>query len=394
MAFNLDPNLEEFATPEQWAKLQAWEEHGSVRAAATALGIHHKGISAAKKRVELKALKAGYSPQHDMTRVFPEGYRLRGTSTMYGKDGGIKLQWVKSELDKDRQMEMFMEVVEEMTKGVHRIEPTPAPAVNTDSLLSCYPVGDHHMGMLSWDKETGEDWDVKIAEKLLADATSHLVAVAPNSKNGLIVFLGDFMHYDSFVPQTPTSKNHLDADSRFPKMVRAAIRCMRHTIDTAKEKHEHVDVIIEIGNHDLSSSIFLMECLNNVYENEPRVTIDTSPMHYHYHRFGKCLIGTHHGHGSKMQQLPIIMAADRKEDWGDTDYRYWWTGHIHHSKTQAAVSSQDFTGCSVESFRVLPPMDAWAHQQGYRSLRDMKSIILHADFGEVSRNTVNPAMFE
>jgi hypothetical protein len=94
-----------------------------------------------------------------------------------------------------------------------------------------------------------------------------------------------------------------------------------------------------------------------------------------------------------MKNLPLIMATDRPEDWGRTRYRYWWTGHIHTSKTQAATNSQDFSGCSVESFRILAPTDAWAHQKGYRPHRDMKSITLHREFGEVARNTVNPEMF-
>ncbi|MEE8386490.1 MAG: oxidoreductase, partial [Dehalococcoidia bacterium] len=68
--------------------------------------------------------------------------------------------------------------------------------------------------------------------------------------------------------------------------------------------------------------------------------------------------------------------------------------HIHHSKTQAATSAQDFTGCTVESFRILAASDAWGHQKGYRPLRDMKSITFHEEHGEVSRNTVNPEMFK
>jgi hypothetical protein len=196
------------------------------------------------------------------------------------------------------------------------------------------------------------------------------------------------MHYDSFEPVTPTSRNQLDVDSRFPKMVRAAVRSMRFMIEEAARKHKEVHVVVEIGNHDLSSSIFLMECLHNIYENEPRITIDTSPKHYHYFSFGQCLVGVHHGHGAKPQALPMIMANDCPELWGGTKYRYWWTGHIHQQKTY------DFPGCTVESFRVLAAPDAWAHQKGYRPHRDMKSIFLHKDYGEVGRFTANPDMFK
>ena len=72
---------------------------------------------------------------------------------------------------------------------------------------------------------------------------------------------------------------------------------------------------------------------------------------------------------------------------GTLRYRYWLTGHIHTQK------QFEFPGCLVESFRVLAPQDAWASNKGYRSGRDMKAIVYHIDFGEVSRVTVNPEMF-
>ena len=388
-------DLKQFATDSQWVTLKAIQEEGSERKAAKKLGVARGTVHSAKKRVMAKAARQGFSPEHDLTHPMPDGYRLKGASTLYDSETGApKIQWVKSEVDKERQHEMFLEVVEELTKGLPRVEPIRAPHTVSNDLMACYPVGDHHMGMLSWDKETGDDYDLKIAEQLLTGASSHLIDISPDCDESTIVFLGDFMHYDSFEPVTPSSRNQLDADSRFPKMVRATIRSMKFMIEKALTKHKIVNVIVEIGNHDLSSSIFLMECLSNIYENEPRINIDTSPMHYHYFNFGECLVGVHHGHGTKMQNLPLIMATDKAELWGRTKHRYWWTGHIHTSKTQAAISSQDFSGCSVESFRILAPEDAWAHQKGYRSHRSMKSIILHKGYGEVARHTVNPDMLK
>ncbi len=231
-------------------------------------------------------------------------------------------------------------------------------------------------------------YDLDIGESMLAKAFTYLTGVAPAAPKCVIEFLGDFLHYDSPTPVTPTGKNSLDADGRFPKMVRAGVRAMRKSIELCLARHAQVHVIVEIGNHDLYSSVFLMECLTNVYENEPRVTVDTSPQHFHYFTHGKCLVGTHHGHGAKPEALPGIMAADRSADWGTTEHRYWRTGHVH-SKRQ-----WDFPGCSVESFRILPPGDAWAHQKGYRSHRSMEAIVLHDVFGEAARYPVTPRMLE
>ena len=82
----------------------------------------------------------------------------------------------------------------------------------------------------------------------------------------------------------------------------------------------------------------------------------------------------------------MIMATDRQKDWGETDYRYWWTGHIHHD------SVKEFAGVKCESFRVLAHVDAYAANAGYRSGRDMKAIILHKEYGEVGRHIINPKM--
>jgi hypothetical protein len=372
----VDPQLQRYATEREWEILNA------------DVSVTSRHLRRVKAAVTQKAALAGYSPDHDMTHETPPGFNVKGTSTLYDSDGEVKSQWVKTAQDKEQQEIAFRAAIEGFTDDLPRAEITKGPTTASSDLMACYPVGDHHVGMLSWDKETGKDYDLQIAENLLMGATNHLIQMAPACETATIVFLGDFMHYDSFTPETPTSRNKLDADSRFPRMVRYAVRSMRYMIQRALTQHQQVNVIVEIGNHDLSSSIFLMECLSNVYEHEPRVSIDTSPMHYHYFTHGKVLVGVHHGHGAKMAQLPLIMAADRAADWGTSTFRYWWTGHIHHD------SAKDFHGTRVESFRILAPNDAWAAEKGYRSMQDMKGIILHKEFGEVSRHTVNPEMLK
>ena len=267
-----------------------------------------------------------------------------------------------------------------------RVKPTNGPVNRSTELLACYNVSDHHFGMLSWHEETGEDYDLDIAEQLLVGAFDHLVKSIPPCQQALVTLLGDLLHYDSFRAETPQSGNMLDADGRYPKMVRAAVRSVRYLIKASLKQHESVHVIVERGNHDPSSSIFLMEALANVYEDEPRVTIDTSPSKFHYHRFGKNLIGIHHGDTVKMKDLPLLMAHDRAVDWGETEHRFWWTGHVHHDATQ------EFPGVKCESFRVLAAKDAWHSEHGYRAKRDMKAIVLHQEYGEVARHTFNPAM--
>lgn len=337
--------------------------------------------------------KYGFSPEHDLTHRIADGYLLKGASTYYNKDGEVGGQWIKSAIDHERQQEIIREAIAGMVENLPPLDPVEAPSHTLDHLMACYPVGDHHLGQLSWGEEAGDNYDLSISERLLSGAMTSLVKSTPSCTRAVIALLGDFMHYDSFVAVTPTNKNMLDADGRFPKMVRGAIRSIRRMVAEALKHHQEVLLIIEVGNHDLSSAIFLMESMSALYESEPRVTVNRSPRHFHYFDFGKCLVGVHHGHGVKMEALPLLMATDMPELWGKTEHRYWWTGHIHHDKGRR-FDTQDFAGCRVESFRVLAPTDAWAENKGYRPARDMKAVILHKDYGEVARHTVNPAMLE
>ena len=68
-----------------------------------------------------------------------------------------------------------------------------APSETLDKLINCYMIGDHHLGMYAWSKETGDaNYDTDIGVSLLEDAVDSLVARSPNSRHGLLCNLGDF----------------------------------------------------------------------------------------------------------------------------------------------------------------------------------------------------------
>jgi len=124
------------------------------------------------------------------------------------------------------------------------------------------------------------------------------------------------------------------------------------------------------------------------FNNNPRVKVDLSPAEHWYFKFGKVLIGATHGDKSKFSAMPGIMACDRPQDWGQTTYRYWYQGHIHHKHVE------EFPGCVVEAFRTLAARDAWHSGQGYRAGRDMCAIVHHKNRGEIERHTCDIGALE
>lgn len=376
--------LEPYATADEAEILAAILAAGSMAGAAEVLGIHPRTLHLHLSELKRRAARAGWAPASDMVKQVPDGFHVKGVSTLYGADGEVKGQWVKSQADPEHKLEAlaaaFLRFAEPLTG---RIDPVPAPplAMCSADILNVIPLGDPHIGMQAWAAETGQSFDLDIAERNLMTAVDHLVALAPPADECLIINLGDFFHADSSAGTT-TRGTRVDVDSRWAKVLGIGLHIMHRCIDRALEKHQRVRVICEIGNHDDNSAIMLAICLQKSYSREPRVTIDTSPAKFHWYRFGKCLIGTTHGDTVKASALPGVMACDRAEDWGQTLHRAFYCGHVHHD------SLKEFPGVVVETFRTLAPADAWHKGQGYRSGQDLKLDVWHREFGRVNRHSI------
>jgi len=320
----------------------------------------------------------------------PKGYHLRGVSTLLDGEGNAVQQWVKTTQDRDQcDLEALYEAIKTLPDSFREAHvPAKTPEHTSADLLVAYPIVDCHTGMFAWAEETGASYDLKIAERIHVQAIKHLVAGAPPAKQAVVLSLGDFFHTSNDLSRTERSGNPLDTDSRFAKVLRVGVRMFRAMVDAALEKHDKVRVIVEIGNHDQQASVMLALAMDTFYAQDSRVTVDTSPARFHYYRFGKCLFGTTHGSDAKPDSLPMVMAQDRAEDWGQTTFRKWFVGHVHQKRLM------EFPGCIVEHYRTLAGRDAWAHGEGYRSDRGMSAEYYHREHGYVGSAYVPLSLLE
>lgn len=367
-------------TSGQMAIMELHDQGLSSRDIAPRLGTDSANARKVVRQVKARAASKGYSPQHDMTHTVPDGYTVKGTSTLY-KEGEPVIQWVKTNQDAERQLEIMREMVEAITADVKPIPPAPPPSHNFDHLMSIYPMGDPHLGLYCWAKETGDDFDLDIAERDLCAAVDYLVEQSPPSSRAILMNLGDFFHTENMDGTTSRSGNVLDMDTRFSHMVDVGIRTLRRCIDSMLRKHQTVEVINAPGNHDETLALFLPVLFRNLYENEPRIVVHGNECPRIYIEHGKCLVGAVHGHQTKDAGLIPVMAAEKSEAWGRTKYRVFFRGHQHHD------SRVEYTGGVVEQVRTLAAGDAYAVGHGYLSGRDMKCIVMHKDYGEQSRFT-------
>ncbi len=371
-----------YASARQREVLEALKKHRSQRAAGRSLGVSYQAVQNAVATVKKKAARTDPQQHRYQASPLPPGFHIHGVSEMTRNANGDP-KWVKSSADKGAQLEALIQALKDSVEDLPAVAPAAPPqAASCDDLLCVYPMGDPHVGMYSWAEETGADYDLDIAERLLFGAVDHLVGLAPPGGDALLLNLGDFFHSDHQGNTTRKSGHQLDVDSRWSKVLRCGIRIVYRQIDRALERHRRVQVRNEIGNHDDHTSILLSLALEQRYRDEPRVQIDTSPAKFFYREHGQCLIGSTHLDTVKPPQLPGIMAVDQREAWGRTRHRQWYTGHEHHQRVK------DYPGCTVETFRTTAAADAWHAGQGYRSERDMRLDIWHRRHGLTQRHIV------
>lgn len=313
----------------------------------------------------------------------PQGHAIKGVSAFVDADGRTIGKWIKTR-EGERTPEEIASIIRAAFADfpVSAIEVPAPPAVDEDT-ATIWPLADLHLGMLAWREESGENFDLKIAERTMKETLARLFASAPNSKTGVILGLGDLLHFDGYEPVTSRSRNMLDVDGRYPRVLQTATSVLIWAIEQALRKHETLIVRILPGNHDDQSAIAVTLALEMYYRNEPRVTVDSDPSRFWWWRFGTTFLGATHGDRTKMQDLPILMAASRPEAWGASRHRHIFCGHIHH-KTAIEVG-----GVIVESFRSPAPRDAYHAGAGYHSGRSIQAITIHKEHGEISRQTAN-----
>lgn len=384
----IDEGLKQFATDRQVECIDAVNEHGSLRAAAKALGVNHKVVDRQVKAVQHRAQQRGYAPEHDFRKPVPEMFYAKGVSTYYNKEGKPAGQWVKANIDNQKRMAAMEAAIAALCEDVPREFPVPAPSVFSTDLATVYTLTDSHVGMLAWHREAGEDWDLEIAERVLTGCFQAMINASPVASVGIVNQLGDFLHSDGLTPVTPTSGHILDQDGRFSKVVEVAVRVLRSVVSMALVKHPKVVVLMAEGNHDMASSVWLRVLFKTLFENEPRVEVIDSPLPYYCLQHGKTMLGFHHGHLKKNDQLPMLFAAQFPKIWGDTTKRYAHTGHRHHTE------EKEHSGITVIQHPTLSARDAYAARGGWVAERQVTSITYHAEYGQVARHTVTPEMIE
>lgn len=387
----------------------AFSELGTQQAAAEALGITRDSMrrrlvkAAERGLMGTKPVLSGFrisqitnTPQGDFIQQKPErggefqlpaGQKIKGVSALVDPDGREIIKWVKTSEDREQLLAAMQAAVDSFKEDIPRAEAEPFRARRTHGdLLNMFAITDLHLGSLSWREETGADWDLDIAEQLIIDWFAAAIEMSPPAETALLAQIGDLLHYDGWESKTPTSGHILDSDSRLQKVVRVAIRVLRRIVSMLLQNHQRVHIIMADANHDPASEAWLREMFAAFYEDEPRISVDSTAGTYYAHEHGDVSLFFHHGHRRNIGNVDSVFAGRFRDLYGRTKFSYAHLGHLHSDELKSTNLMK------VERHETLAAADAYAANGGWLSGRSAKVITYHKRFGEVSRVVLTPEM--
>jgi hypothetical protein len=250
-----------------------------------------------------------------------------------------------------------------------------------DTHLLVIDIADLHIGKLATAFETGEDYNSQIAVKRAKDGLQGILNKAKGFNIDKVLFVAgnDILHTDN-TRRTTTGGTPQDTDGmwydNFLMAKNLYIELLEKLISFAD-----VEVVYNPSNHDLTHGFFLMQLIE-AHFSKSTINFNVDLKHRKAFKYGNNLIGTTHGDGAKIENLPLLLATEFPILWSETKHRYIYSHHVHHK------TSKDFIGVTFETLRSPSGSDSWHHKNGYTGVpKAVEGYIHHKEFGQVARLT-------
>lgn len=253
--------------------------------------------------------------------------------------------------------------------------------VDNNSYLLVVDPADIHIGKLCSAFETGEAYDNQIAVSRVLEGVKGILQKVSSFNIDKIVLIGgnDILHIDN-PKRTTTSGTPQDCDGMWHTNFLIAKQLYVDIIEILLGIAD-VHFVFNPSNHDYTNGFFLAQVIETHFRNCKNITFDCSIAHRKYFTYYNNLIGSTHGDGCKVDQLPLLMAHESK-DWSNCKHKYVYTHHLHHKV------SKDYMGVCVETLRSPSGTDSWHHRNGYEFAPKAVEGFLHdKEHGQISRIT-------
>ena len=308
-------------------------------------------------------------------------------------DKDVKHGWLKTKQAslffknpnfKQEELDAIQKIKDECIKEVKEYAPK-YHAIETvkskDAHLLVIDIADLHIGKLATAFETGEDYNSQIAVKRAKDGLQGILNKSEGFYIDKVLFVAgnDILHTDN-TKRTTTAGTPQDTDGMWYDNFLMAKNLYIELLEQLMSFAE-VEVVYNPSNHDLTHGFFLMQLIE-AHFSKSSIRFNVDLKHRKAFKYGNNLIGTTHGDGAKIENLPLLLATEFPILWSKTKHRYIYSHHVHHK------TSKDFIGVTFETLRSPSGSDSWHHKNGYTGVpRAVEGYIHHKEFGQIARLT-------
>jgi hypothetical protein len=308
-------------------------------------------------------------------------------------DKDVKHGWLKTKQAslffknpnfKQEELNAIQKIKDECIKEVKEYAPK-YHAIETvkskDAHLLVIDIADLHIGKLATTFETGEDYNSQIAVKRAKDGLQGILNKSEGFYIDKVLFVAgnDILHTDN-TKRTTTAGTPQDTDGMWYDNFLMAKNLYIELLEKLLSFAE-VEVVYNPSNHDLTHGFFLMQLIE-AHFSKSNIRFNVDLKHRKAFKYGNNLIGTTHGDGAKIENLPLLLATEFPILWSKTKHRYIYSHHVHHK------TSKDFIGVTFETLRSPSGSDSWHHKNGYTGVpKAVEGYIHHKEFGQIARLT-------
>lgn len=278
--------------------------------------------------------------------------------------------------------EQIFELTEEIMKRMQKLSPKVKRKKYSkvdDPHMVEIDIADAHFGKLAVKSETGEEYNLDIAERRFKESVETLIVRASKGYNiEKINFIigNDILHIDT-PKRTTTSGTPQDTDGMWHEAFIRAYESYVWAIELLTT-YAPVHVIFNTSNHDFMSGYMLAQTTQARFHSNKNVTFDVEPRDRKFYVYGKNMIMYHHGDGSKEKDFSILMATEQPQMWADTDYRYISGHHLHHH------IGKELIGATFKAKRSISSSDRWHYANGYVSMAGADAEVYSLAGGKVA----------
>ena len=332
-------------------------------------------------------LKKHYTPSIFESKLEESNFNINSKWShgwLKTKEASIFIKNKEGVISFDEMRAKFITEMSEYSPSYKKVKRKPI----TDKHLLVIDIADLHIGKLADKSETGDSYNSDIGVKRALEGVNGILSKAKGFPIDKILFIigNDVLHIDNANKSTSAGTTQ-DVDGMWYKNYEIArdlyIKIIEMLVTVA-----NVHVVHNPSNHDYISGFMLADSIYCWFRKHKNITFDVSNAHRKYFIYGKNLIGSSHGDGAKMADMPLLMANEAPLQWANTFYRYIYLHHIHHKDVTKFKSGKDYQGVTVEYLRSPSGTDSWHHRNGYQHApKAIEAFIHNEEFGQCARLT-------